>query len=274
MTKNKKSSQLRLAADILDTGHPWKFKGLQDQWYYGLASTPDSFVASGQEIRLEMVSPPNGQLLHNPDNLSADQVGAGYRLLTQEEFAADQHLHHYEWYSVYIPQQRWNLETETARTRDPSANCGTTFRVPISCPWYEAPKIDPNAEVKVAFEAGKIIQFRYKNDAPVYWTDDKATFPAFDNSQLEFRVKPELPLNCGDIPFGSVFRLRGTNDNWFAPISVTVTGVRFYDHALQKHVHKGWALLMAENEVNQSIPLAGKWNEKAWGPCSKYDPKA
>lgn len=144
MNTEQTAQQLELAAQILRTGHPWELKGVEE-WHpatkYPQAS-PLASIFHGQEIRLALATPPDGRSLHNPDDLTAEQVGIGYRLLTKDEFQRDLNTHHYEWWSIEN-NRGWVLETGTRTTRSPLHNYGTTFRVPLSIPWPESPMPEP-----------------------------------------------------------------------------------------------------------------------------------
>ena len=76
MDKTQQAEQLRLAADILETGHPWDFQSSRE-WHQMERANPLWSIANGCKIRLILATPPDGRPLHNPDNLTAEQVGAG-----------------------------------------------------------------------------------------------------------------------------------------------------------------------------------------------------
>lgn len=144
MNTTEQAQQLRLAAGIIETGHPWDLK-VAEKWHSSskyISAHPLSCIFHGQEIRLALATPPDGRPLHNPDNLTAEQVGAGYRLLTQDEFQKDAHPKHQEWWSVSFQPDTW-VKEKTQRSRAPLVNYGTTYRLPLSVPWPEAPKPEP-----------------------------------------------------------------------------------------------------------------------------------
>lgn len=125
-TTTEQTAQLRLAADILETGHP--FEALGGLWCKPLPteSNPLTWIAKGMEIRLALATPPHGRPLHNPDNLTAEQVGAGWRLLTKDEPAPDR----CDWYGSH------GWETSFGRVQAPTL---ATYRVPLSTPWPSTP---------------------------------------------------------------------------------------------------------------------------------------
>lgn len=120
MSTNKTAERLRKAADIIESGHPFEWEDAHGQWKPAIASDIVSLISDGFDVRLALATPPDSRPLHNPNNLTAEQVGAGFRLLTQDEFRADLQLRHYEWYSVM--QERWILEPQPHTTRAPCAN--------------------------------------------------------------------------------------------------------------------------------------------------------
>ena len=136
MNKTEQAQQFRLAAEIIETGHPWKSS----------PQAPDTDIYSalrdGFEIRLILATPPDNRPLHNPDNLTAEQVGAGYRLLTQDEFHGDAHTEYQEWWSVSAAPNTW-IKDKKGGSRGPTINYGTTYRLPLSVPWPELPKQEP-----------------------------------------------------------------------------------------------------------------------------------
>lgn len=149
MDKTQQAAQLRLAADILETGHPWKWQTSDGEWVKPTIRTELSHVISdGLIIRLALAlaTPPDGRTLHNPGNLTAEQVGVGYRLFCKGENNG-QHANQAEmWIGKWV--QAFDAKGQI-----------TTYRVPLSVPWPEAEKPDPYAELKAARAAGKVIEF-------------------------------------------------------------------------------------------------------------------
>lgn len=167
---NTTAQQLRLAADILETGHPWEFRGIGG-FIKPLPGTPVvNPVVDGNEIRPILATPPDGRPLHNPDNLTAEQVGVGYRLtLGKEEWSPNQEF----WYRA---TQKWERSCHFHQSE--------TFRLPLSIPW-PAP-VDPYAELKAAHAAGKVIQFKPHGCS---WEDNDD--PDWTAPMSGYRIKPE-----------------------------------------------------------------------------------
>lgn len=138
MTTKQTASQLRLAADIIETGHPFEM-GLSgvNSWQKAELENPAVIVTSGREICLTLATPPDNRPLHNPDNLTAEQVGAGWRLAVEGE-------------GPHPQAQMWHEFEEQWTARIIPHQClydgGVTYRVPLSTPWPEAEKLDPYAE--------------------------------------------------------------------------------------------------------------------------------
>lgn len=179
MTTEQTAQQLELAAQILRTGHPWKSS----------PQAPDTDIYSalrdGFEIHPVLATPPDRRPLHNPDNLTAEQVGVGYRLVCYDDKTTEAKLEKWmggEWVVVYtIGQLSFR-------------HCQSTYRLPLSVPWPEP--VDPYAELKAAHAAGKVIEWRFK-DGSNQWIAKTANFNEF-SSICEYRIKPEpvfqLPL--------------------------------------------------------------------------------
>lgn len=187
MDKTQQVAQLRLAADLLETGHPWETSHTGDRWWTATPSdNPAIHVVNNQHIRPVLATPPDGRPLHNPDNLTAEQVGIGWRLLTKDEFKQDLNVHHYEWWTI---NKQWILETGIRTTRAPLHNFGTTYRLPLSVPWPEKP--DPYAELKKAHAEGKVIQVYHMeglHESQQFWKD--CPNPDWMPHQ-DYRIKPD-----------------------------------------------------------------------------------
>lgn len=82
---------------------------------------------------LTLLQPPLGLILHNPDNLTAKQVGEGYRLLATTEVDGR--------HSDLPTLQIWTQQRTWGCTGDLTGNCQfITYRVPASTPWPDPPK--------------------------------------------------------------------------------------------------------------------------------------
>lgn len=131
MDKTQQAAQLRLAADLLETGHPWETSHTGDRWWSATPSdNPAIHVVNNQHIRPVLATPPDGRPLQNPDNLTAEQVGVGYRLTLPGE---KPHENTEKW--GYFEKQWF----PRAREFDSVAyNKITTYRLPLSVPWPDA----------------------------------------------------------------------------------------------------------------------------------------
>jgi len=141
MTTEQTASQLELAAQILRTRHPWELKGVEE-WHPSSkypAAQPLACVFHGQEIRLALATPPDNRQLHNPCSLTAEQVGAGWRLLTVGEKMPDG----YEYWML----NEWHHDGVWTNHAVPSRNIYTTCRIPLSVPWPEVKRPDPSTRV-------------------------------------------------------------------------------------------------------------------------------
>lgn len=121
------AKQLRLAADILETGHPWETSHNGEKWWTATASdSPAVHVLNKQQIRPILALPPYDAELHNPDNLTGEQVGVGYRLALKGEPVNGK------------ADIRMGDKWETLLT--PTTVNAATFRLPLSVPWPEQPQ--------------------------------------------------------------------------------------------------------------------------------------
>lgn len=168
MDKTQQAAQLRLAADILETGHPWKWQTSDGEWVKPTIRTELSHVISdGLIIRLILATPPDGRALHNPDNLTAEQVGAGYRLPLYDE-ATNININAQE----RLKGGYWRKSGTIYR---PTFGHPTlsTYRLPLSIPWPEVEKPEPTPKT-VPFEPEDVPPgsvFRSKDQpATTFWT--------------------------------------------------------------------------------------------------------
>jgi len=183
MDKTQQDAQLRLAADIIETGHPWHLYRSGLLYDTTPVFTPISYLdrngPRGYEIRLVLATPPDGRSLHNPDNLTAEQVGAGWRLTLKGEKP------HEKAEMRFSNGNKWcGL---TGRFSRYSNRC--TYRVPLSTPWPEAP--DPYAELKKALAEGKAIEVYHMeglHESQQFWKD----CPNPDwMPHRDYRIKPD-----------------------------------------------------------------------------------
>ena len=260
MKNEELAAQLRLAASILETRHPWEFRRAGDdevEWRYSATGSIGEILdmfTDGYEIRLALATPGDSRPLHNPDNLTAEQVGAGWRLaLPNEQLPPDFQIWDESglfWYACTATQSFKPLEST---------------RLPLSTPWPEA-KVDEFAELKAAHKAGKVIQFFLFNDK---WED---CLPIWNHAPNRYRIKPDpimVPLEAVDVLPGSVFRCLDwqKHGGYFTP-SVHKSGVSWTSGI--EVLFETFANLLEKNwQINRSIPITGKWDADAWEKCEK-----
>ena len=179
MKNEQLAAQLRLASSILETGHPWEFRRAGDdevEWRRAATGSIGEILdmfTDGYEIRLALATPGDGRVCHNPYKLTAEQVGAGWRLLIPEEIDEKSHS----------DCERWS-ELNNQFMEDDGDGWGwypdTTIRVSLSTPWPEA-KVEP---IMVPLEAkdappGSVFRFKAKADwvTPLCVGDNAVGFP-------------------------------------------------------------------------------------------------
>lgn len=179
MNAEETAQKLELAAQILRTNHPWEYQADYHTWQRSVGRCPLFAIQQRWPIRLALATPPDNCPLHNPDNLTAEQVGVGYRLALKGEALED------------------GGEIWTGTTWLKSHGCKyvkeATFRLPLSVPWPEP--ADPYAELKAAHAAGKVIQFIGEDRlGPVAVRPPFEVFRVQDLRIAESEHKPEEPV--------------------------------------------------------------------------------
>lgn len=197
MTTNEQADQLELAAKILRTGHPWGYRILNGA--LSSYSSPIGVITDGNFLIPLLATPPDGRPLHNPDNLTAEQVGVGYRLtLGGDDYSKAQVWHCGKWQERVLPAGSPRHE-------------GSTYRLPMPVPWPELPIAtlakdqvelatdqhaavdavlkgtihDPYAALKAAHKEGRVIEVSCGGQ----WV---ACFePSWFGNPDQYRIKPE-----------------------------------------------------------------------------------
>jgi len=269
MKNEQLAEQALLASEILRTGCEWEYRSPLSYPEWRKEHRPENCplyrIGDGYKIRLALATPGDARPLHNPDGLTAEQVGAGWRLLLEEEldgrYRKGFNLH---WWSRCFGENNgvgWHKDEEACFAKWPKE----AYRVPLSVPWPEAPKVDSFAELKAAQKAGKTLQVVSMDGIYRDWLGGEE----FEHRQAaNFRIKPEpvmIPLGPDDCPPGSVFRGVGWSSGMYRNVwEVCETGV-----AWTKDILTDWNLLQDNYEINRSIPKTGKWDKDAWVSCSK-----
>jgi hypothetical protein len=185
MNNTEQAEQLILAAELIKTGHPLEWQQRDGKWYKCSSDEVLNFLTQGFPIRPILATPPDGRPLHNPDNLTVEQVGLGYRLAlidekTNENEALQEFWNKGEWMTsgrVY------------SDTFGEAPNHRITYRLPLSVPWPEV-KADPYAELKAAHAAGKAIEVQMPSGE---WFDYNPDKPQWNLQPECYRIKPEPP---------------------------------------------------------------------------------
>ena len=203
MNSTKLTQQLHLAADIIEANHPWELECAPGVWRKPKPGnkweTPLWSVANDARtfpIRIAFATPPDDRPLHNPNNLTAEQVGIGYRLaLVGEEVSEEMQVYRcyftQKWQS--IPEMFYGLPVGKHHGRD------VTVRLPLSVPWPEP--VDLYAELKAAHAAGKVIQFRSESAARC----DDWSQPM--NISAEREIDWSYPVSCFRVKPEPIFQL-------------------------------------------------------------------
>lgn len=184
MKTEQTAQQFELAAQILRTGHPWEWQASDGEWVKPTLRTELHHVISdGLAIRPVLATPPDGRPIHNPDNLTAEQVGVGYRLVCYDDKTTEDKLEKWienEWAVVHCPIGQISFR-----------DCSGTYRLPLSVPWPET-QPDPYAALKKAHAEGKVIQIK-RGDGSYLDISPSETI-AWGAPVAEYRIKPTFQL--------------------------------------------------------------------------------
>jgi hypothetical protein len=187
MDSEKLANQLRLAAEIIKHNHPWEFKlDIHTCFHTAINNDIINVLRQSGEIRPILVQPPKGKL-HNPCNLTAEEVGVGNRLLAEGEIIP----RGYEWY--HCVSNKWTKEYNYIAVGNPIGkdyNHSTCVRVPLSTLWFS--NVDPYKELKEAHAKGEIIQLNLGGLAIPNWHN--VSNPEWTEPVEKYRIKPwEMP---------------------------------------------------------------------------------
>lgn len=218
MTPTETAAQLHLAADILETGHPFEWRNEDfSEWHPANGNSVHHFM-DNCVIRPILARPPYRAKLHNPNGLTAEQVGVGYRLaIVNEALLQD----FYEFWRK--GSKSWSKGCFNTKAK---GIC--TYRLPLSVPWPKQSKpftlpiqtlaqdqveltsemqeaasqvlkeemqgLDPYADLKKAHAEGKVIQINVGPSKAREWYDMPQTItPAFLVHPERYRIKPNEP---------------------------------------------------------------------------------
>lgn len=172
---------------------------------------------------------------HNPDNLTPEQVGEGYRLLLKSEFGRQEEQHQ-EIETWLEPRKEWH-KSKIGYLGN-SKFC--TYRVPLST--WPLPEEDPHRELKEAHAAGKTLQWKFKGAET--WMTKTANFDDYPDN-CDYRIKQEEPWTLGrsvnGFTLGEGQQWRKTRDPWawddlpptfrpFTTLDVITVGDQFHYH--------------------------------------------
>ena len=244
---------LRTAADIMEHKHPFeRYSEARGAWIRTQIGLKTAYKY-GEEVRLALATPPVGELLHNPHGLNADQVGCGFRLISE-----------YERTTTPLEVADWWTGTHWYRVPPPPRSVeyadNDTYRVPLSVPWPVKP--DPWAKLKAAWASGKQMQYRALGAETWLATSSPSWIPTY-----EYREAPEpevVDLCAADILPGSVLR----HPTWDESEWCDIGRVRRIDVAAAEILsfrvlrEDGWLM-------NQSMPRTGAYDPGAWELCHK-----
>lgn len=130
---NKPIARVKIDGKWLDVRHADEVIGctFQAAEIFGMCPKDQAATIRNAIAPVALAQDPHGRPLHNPDQLSAEQVGEGYRLLLPEEVDG---RHSAAGNGQMWIREGWNISGAYGN------NPTRTYRVPISAPWPEKAK--------------------------------------------------------------------------------------------------------------------------------------
>ncbi len=210
---------------------------------------------------------PDGSTRHNPDGLTAEQVGDGWRLTTDQENKKMREegvctKECYAWLdNEWSSRGNWN-----------GGSLSCTYRVPLSTPYPDGSKIVDGKLVKPwqpKFKVGDRVQsFDGTFKGPISLINYSTATFHIEGCSLDWtdeNVIPlpepaaQVPLEIEDVPGGSLFRWPEGKESRFSLMTMNHTYVYFADSTLFK---KTWEWLMDNAQILRP-------GQTEWLPCSK-----
>lgn len=267
--RNKKAEQLRLAAQIIETGCGWEvWSGISSAWCQIIDKDPTAFVFEGSEIRIKqpawkLPDPPAGRRWHRED-WTQDMLPDGWRpLLLGEKAEQGDEIYplsgNDDWKGKWQTDVSWWMAASESmfpsRTRRPLPEP----MIPIPKGWRELRDDEKDYKwvvgAKYLADNGEWMHPKHR---------DGGAFAAKTHRIIVPVAKPRVPLGPEDVAPGSVIRPvkrpDSVSDCWAAVISTGEVGVQ----AVRRGDIEGYSYsdLMAEFEIKR--PADTKFQ-----PCSK-----
>lgn len=277
MNTEQTAQQLRLAADIIETGRPWEVQ-LNRGWQRMDSASPLWSIANGCEIRLALATPPDGRPFqlppappgmewHRKDGWEEGDLPQGWRPLVVGEEEHDEDEFGSRINNAWMPTPDSGKVVGAyykVRTRRPLTftHEGTTWT------WHRPDDPMPcDGEKKVVLLRTNREEYaddKYSSLGKEWTWDD----PSIIGWRYAVEPKPTktVPLGPEDVPPGSVFRRKSRKDEsdcWTSVLAINSDGVVVGDSFTT------YSGMKDDLEINRSIPLTGKWDANAWEPCSK-----
>jgi hypothetical protein len=272
MNKTEQAQQLRLAAGIIETGHPWEYSPDGFSWRLSEGKCPMYAVSQGWQIRLatwspppfKLPPPPPGMRWHREDGWNEGDLPQGYRPLVEGEWRKNED----EW--TYDDGNGWRLvanygpEGEVSRGAAKHRTTRPLVFTHEGKEWTWHRPGDPmpcDGEVFVdcfCKGGGTLLATRAKVWS---WRGDIIGWRYAETTE-------QVELGPEDVPPGSVIRPQ----YWDGPPWIAVSKVCINDCLIEGKAYT-WEMLKSW-QINRSLPLTGKWDATAWEPCHKPKPLA
>lgn len=296
---NTTPEQLRVIADIIEGNKPFEVRRFPDHQWQNPGFPIQWYIADNRmqawEIRpkpLDFAPIPEGATRHNPDGLTPEQVGEGYRLVVEGEKLPDS----YEYWDRRAAVPSWKGSDLCAGECAPEYNRTTSMRLPLSTPYPDGsfvkdgklvkpwvPRFKVGDRVKKFDVVGEVIEVTEGHGGGPYrvkWNNvatlreweislEPAPEPAKEKfyavyEDLQPDAEPaKVPLGPEDVPPGSVFKLSSPEPYTF--LTMDNGAVYFADSVL---FSKTWEWLKDNAEIHRPGNLDAN-GKPVFEPCHK-----
>ena len=277
MNKTEQAQQLRLAAELIETGHPWEYSPDGFSWRLSEGACPMYAISKGYEIRPVLATPPfklppapPGMKWHREDGWEEGDLPEGYRpfvhgeLIQAGDEVRNKHLH----------KSRFVKASGSVGYKAGEAFPGMIGRTTRPLTFTHEGKQwtyhRPGDPMPCDGEREIFILCRDLIDRTRQFSPSEVRWSQLNNADIigwrYVETTKQVPLDPEDVPPGSVFRNAADHaiSHWLAVGAFDYAGVY-----LGRDGYFTFSECFKDWQINRSIPLTGKWDAAAWQPCSK-----
>lgn len=272
MNKTEQVQQLRLAAELIETGHPFEVRHeTSEKWLPSRGVNPVKAVLQNWYLRrvkpsstpFQLPPPPPGMRWHREDGWREGDLPQGYRpcVLGEDEETGYEEFHRSSWKKGHFYSQL-GAELNRVRTTRPLVFQHEGKEWTWHKPGDPMP-CDGERRIFIISIEGKTvacdgIPLAARSALSNQW--DQTLGWRYAETSKRVELGPE------DVPPGSILKANSwASHEWRSVGHVYSDGVLLSNCPATAQ----WSHLMLEYQINRSIPLTGKWDANAWEPCHK-----